>query len=511
MYRRFREMNIDHGAVGLVQQQENYRYFCTPKDAEIIGWAGVDGIHYCTVPEFGEMIFAVSPMNVGDYVHPIAANFRDLLRLLLCCGDMAALEQCYAWDEEQFKAFAIDCPITVQQQAVLDALRAEFGLKPMEDPFGYVKALQRDFDLSAIAYTEDYYDPDMNPAAPLPKEWKVTYDGGFWSGIGSAGQETPVGKHFRWGEENWYIPAVYNCTEGLVVDFCMEAESDAILAYINKWDLYNELRNHYTRQQQAQMEQEHPLRVDFQSEAGINGKLVHSTHGYGLTWLPEACVPPQYRSERDAEAVLEHYGLDKTRAWSIRRCAYPWPTARKPKLRSLELKLIRDSEQIMGISFPSSQPGEQIRFLHPVTGEAHCLTVQSCEETQLDEKIQLDPYMEYPRHYTLMCYTVTPPVSGLAVQDAAEGDSPRPRRAELGQLSSDEAAALALIGGADGPAASSVGVIGGSDGPTALILGHSTPKKSAACSALRFAPAETVRWQLRFSVKRMEDLSVKIL
>lgn len=511
MYRRFKEMDIDHGAVGLIQQKDNYRYFCTPKNAEIIGWAGVDGIHYCTIPEFGEMIFAVSPMNVGEYVHPIAENFRTLLELLLSCGDMAALEQCYAWEEEQFKAFVMDCPLTMQQQAVLEALRAEFGLTPVEDPFGYVKTLQRGFDLSGIVYTEDYYDPDMNPAAPLPREWKVTYDGGFWSSIGSAGQETPVGKHFRWGEEDWYVPAVYVCAQGLVVDFCMEAEPDAILSYINKWDLYNELRNHYTRQQQAQMEQEHPLRVNFQSEAKINGKPVRSTHGYGLTWLPEACVPPQYRSERDAEAVLVHYGLDKSRAWSIHRCTYPWPTARKPKLRSLELTLIRDSEQIMGISFPSPRPGEQILFPHPVTGKTHSLTVQSYEEMLLDERICLDPFMEHPRHYTVMCYTVTPPVTGLGVQDAYEGDSPRSRQEALGQFTSEEAAALGLIGGADGPAAVSVGVIGGSDGPTALILGHSTPRKSAACSALRFKPAETVQWQLRFSVKRMADLSVKIL
>lgn len=45
---------------------------------------------YCTIPEFGEMIFAVSPMNFGDCVHPIAHSFEDLLRLLLSCGSMDA-------------------------------------------------------------------------------------------------------------------------------------------------------------------------------------------------------------------------------------------------------------------------------------------------------------------------------------------------------------------------------------------------------------------------------------
>ena len=181
-YQKFKELNINHSAIGLEQSDSDVTYYCTPKAANIIGWAGVDGIHYCTIPEFGEMIFAVSPMNFGDCVHPIARSFEDLLRLLLSCVDMAALEQCYAWDEEQFKAFLIDCPATQEQQAILDALQREFSLEAIEDVFAYVKELQAGFDLSQIPYTEDYYDPDMNAAAPIqPKEWKVTYDGGFWS------------------------------------------------------------------------------------------------------------------------------------------------------------------------------------------------------------------------------------------------------------------------------------------------------------------------------------------
>ena len=103
-YERFQKMKIDFACFGIQQLEHYENYYCTPKDAVIIGSAGVDGIHYCTIPEFGEMIFAVSPMNFGDCVHPIARNFEDLLRLLLSCVDMAALEQCYAWDEEEYKA-----------------------------------------------------------------------------------------------------------------------------------------------------------------------------------------------------------------------------------------------------------------------------------------------------------------------------------------------------------------------------------------------------------------------
>lgn len=219
-YQKFKKLNIRHSAIGLEQSDTDVTYYCTPRDAAIIGWAGVDGIHYCTIPEFGEMIFAVSPMNFGDCVHPIAHSFEDLLRLLLSCGSMDALEQCYAWDEEQFKAFLIDCPATEEQQSVLDVLRTEFRLVPLEDAFAYVKKLQAEFDLSQIPYTEEYYDPDMNAAAPVrAEEWIVTYDGGFWRNEGNAGIEIPIQKSFCWGEEKWYIPAVYICDKGLVIDY----------------------------------------------------------------------------------------------------------------------------------------------------------------------------------------------------------------------------------------------------------------------------------------------------
>ena len=96
---------------------------------------------------------------------------------------MDALEQCYAWDEEQFKAFLIDCPATEEQQSVLDVLRTEFRLVPLEDAFAYVKKLQAEFDLSQIPYTEEYYDPDMNAALA---ELKSAIDNEVWREGGEA-------------------------------------------------------------------------------------------------------------------------------------------------------------------------------------------------------------------------------------------------------------------------------------------------------------------------------------
>ena len=135
------ELKIDLSSIGIMFRDKAEPYYCTPENAEIIGWAGVDGIHYCTIPRFGQMVFAVNPMNFGDCVHPIAFSFRDLLCLLLSCGDMSALEQCHAWDRKQYNAFLKEYPITEEQQAVLDKLKTELKLKPIKSKLYMYAAL----------------------------------------------------------------------------------------------------------------------------------------------------------------------------------------------------------------------------------------------------------------------------------------------------------------------------------------------------------------------------------
>ena len=82
-YQKLIRLGIDLAPLGIERRTENIPYFCTPKGASILGWAGVDGIHYCRIRGFGDMVFAVSPMNAPRFVRPIAENFTSLLRLLL--------------------------------------------------------------------------------------------------------------------------------------------------------------------------------------------------------------------------------------------------------------------------------------------------------------------------------------------------------------------------------------------------------------------------------------------
>lgn len=153
-------------AVGIECREDNTPYFCTPKGASVFGWTGIDVIHFCFLRGFGDMVFVVSPMNTApDYVHPVAKNFSDFLRLILVCGDVAAVEQAWMWDKIQFEAFLQENPITQGQQQTLSEIVEKLKLKPMEQPWSYIKTLQSPFDYSKIKYTEDYYDNDMNPTA----------------------------------------------------------------------------------------------------------------------------------------------------------------------------------------------------------------------------------------------------------------------------------------------------------------------------------------------------------
>ena len=176
-YHKFLKKNIDLAPLGVEHNANEAAYFCTPKGANIIGWAGVDGIHYCSIRGFGEMVFAVSPMNAApDYVHPLAENFADFLRLLLACGHADALEQTWMWDKMQFEAFLKENPITEEQESTLAEIADKMNLTAMEEPWESIKSLQSSFNYSKIKYTEEYYDIDLNPAAkPVAPQWKVYF------------------------------------------------------------------------------------------------------------------------------------------------------------------------------------------------------------------------------------------------------------------------------------------------------------------------------------------------
>ena len=491
VYEKIRELNIDLSPVGILSGEDADLYYCTPEDAEVLGWAGVDGIHYCTIPKFGEMIFAVSPMNHGDCVHPIAESFEVLVALLISCGNMAALEQCYAWDRKQYDAYVQDCESTPEQKNLLKYLSTEFQVMPIQDVFLYVRNLQQEFDYSEIPYTEDYYDSDMNPDAPVHlEEWKVTFEGGFWGHQGIAGEEIKINKSFHWEKENWILPAVYIFDEGLVADFCVEIDLDKLNSFLDKWNLRNGGYAHHSRMDQETIESEHPMHIGFRNKLICNGKLLHTSSGSSINWIPSSCHVDEYVEDIETRRFMKHYDLDEEKAWILWRWVYRWDKKEK-EIKTLKFFLEREEKRCAGTPVGNLKKGEMVEIKNPITGFSHTITVQEVSYEEFDAWGVRVSDMEYPTHFTIMTYSITPEIDTVrfTFQDACEGDSPRMKEYHE-----------------DGPAASAVSIIGGAHG----VSGINTKNTRTACSSMHFEKTYDVNWMPVFYVKEMQDMQVEI-
>ena len=158
-FQKYEQLRIDGSWINLEKGAARGNCFCTPKGARVIGWE--NGIHYCFIRGYGEMVFAVNPESCAEEnVYPLAVNFRDFLRLLLSCGTTTALEQIVWWTEAQFLAFLAEeaRQTPPERTAVLARIQEAFQLEPMDHPFQYVKTLQAGFDRSRLRYTGEYYE-----------------------------------------------------------------------------------------------------------------------------------------------------------------------------------------------------------------------------------------------------------------------------------------------------------------------------------------------------------------
>lgn len=498
-YNKFNRLNIDTLPLGFERDNNKNLYFCTPKGAKIIGWAGVDGIHFCFIRGFGEMVFAVSPMNTpGNYVHPLANCFSDFLCLLLACGDTAALEQAYSWNQAQFETFFTDKPITEAQSSVLNIISEKMQLEAMEHPFEYIKQLQADFDYSKIKFTEDY--DDFVPSEPTLPEWKVYFEGNFWghSTGQKAGKEISTNVQFTLNNKEWFIPSVYNCSKGLVIDFCVQIPMDTIRDFICKWNLTPEQNGtDFTNEQQMLIENENPMAINISPEIILNGKIISCSHGCGLSWNP--CFPELNGIE--SQGVLKQYELDPANGWVIWRSAFPWQTTRKPKISSLSVVIKHDLISICGSHFVVSAPGECVDFTNPITKTSHMLTVQEYEQQEIPNNIFSDDDYNFLPHCTAMSYTVSPELAheSFSVRDCSAGD--RPRKKQTNPMEPQSTADCF-----------SVGIIGSAYRPTAIPFGDSKQGKlRAVCSALHFEPVNMVEWKIIFHEKPCADITVKII
>ena len=142
------------------------RYFCTPENAEIIGW-GSCGTHFVLLPG-DEAVYCVEPelAEDGTFVLPVGADFREFLSHLLYCKCTSPLAQIFMLDATRFRKLLEDNDANTwpgceedfkSRDASLDLLAETFHIRS-RDPFQRVKELQTGFDPSVLNFSDAYYD-----------------------------------------------------------------------------------------------------------------------------------------------------------------------------------------------------------------------------------------------------------------------------------------------------------------------------------------------------------------
>lgn len=501
-YTEFKRMHIDLGALGAEGGRNAVRYTCTPRGAKIFGWAGVDGIHFCTIKGFGETIFSVSPMNPGqDCVQPLARDMGDFLRLLLACGDTAALEQAWMWTEAQFEEYLREYPPTEDQRAVMQEIAEKCGLTPMERPWRYLKEVREETDCTGLRFEKEYEEL-LHPAVETPQEWAVCYECGFGGKRPRRrpGREVALGITFTWGGEEWLAPAMYCCGEGLVLDLLKKVPAEVLNRFAEKWGLDENgaLQRELTPAEQEQMENENPLEERFRAEVTVNGRRLQQSTGHGVCWVPG--LPESARWDGEAEQVVAHYGLERNCGWAIWRVCCPW-NGRVLKPETVELTMTAEKEAVDGGTF-TAEPGKTVPLTDPRTGLTHTLRVLSLTPETMDRSLLPPVGMEFPTEYVEMQYTLEPPlpVGDFVLVDAAPGDEARACKVENG-LTAQESVCIGIIGGADGPTAVFVSGKGDEAGEDVR----------AVYSSLHYKPVETVTWQARFMARPKEAVTVTLM
>ena len=159
IYEKYMSLPIDKGLLYLEHGEITDPYFCYPVNAKPIGFEGC--ILYCFLPEYGEMVFACNPESCAEQnVYPLAATFEDFIRLILACGTVNPIEQIVWMDKKKFEEHVAseEKILSDEQKIAVQQLQRELNLFAIENPFEYVKSIEKDFDGSKIQYSDEYYE-----------------------------------------------------------------------------------------------------------------------------------------------------------------------------------------------------------------------------------------------------------------------------------------------------------------------------------------------------------------
>lgn len=333
---------------------------------------------------------------------------------------------------------------------------------------------------------------------------KVYYSGNYWGGhkFEHAGKEIPIKREFLWGGLKWHIPAIYACSKGFVIDYCIEIPKDIIENYFKRWNLDKRISG-LSDEELEQLEKENPFSIDVDIAAKINGKELETSGMCAVGWHPSEVEREQIGDVQ--EELMEYYNCDRTKGWRFIRTCFPWKTSKKPEIKKLSLSFKERPAAYSGMHFTTEDHcgRQEITCTHPVSKQEYKITLYECASQNLSEaSFEFNNEQQFPNCYKILTYSIFPDLSQgeFIIRDCARGD--KPRKIKENSLASDEVVACGIA------------IIGGSDGPSAIFIAGKDSDESnrrMACSSLHFTQVQKVEWRTIFYVKENEDFDMDII
>ena len=462
LYQKFRNSSLDTGTLNLYSGADTSDSVYTPTGARIVGWTGNAGVHFCQITGFGDAVFAVDPSAPpGDCVHPVARSLPDFIRLVHDCLSAQIVYRAYQWSRSHFEEMIAAIRPDYKMRSVLRALENTYHPAPIADAYGYIMQLQQDFDYTSLPLHPDYF--EWCPVRPGAPRWDVGMNTAFgdYCDKNDAGTELNVNREFTWQGENWCIPAVYLCENGIVVDSYLKVSPAKLNKYQEKWAGTTSL----SIEDEMRRSLEDPLKMDAVGKLTVNGKEAPRRPLHSIIWNPNA------ENSWQARRTLEHYGLSRENGYLLRREVF-LRKSNNPPIRNMDLLLCAEPVSIPGQRFVAPRNGEFMDFTHPVTGESHTMTVIS----QIRESLNTNYMSNDPCCYTRLSFSVEPPINRelLSVVDCDNAE---------GSVNLDTLRSSGKLSGS----------------------GHH------AVSSLRYTPAEQITWRMVFKLKTRPDVNVPIL
>ncbi len=468
LYHKFRRSSLDISPLGLITGPDESDSVYTPARYRIVAWGADLSFHFCQVEGFGDTVFAVEPSAPpGDCVHPVAKNLQDFIGLVIACADASLIARAYRLSSFLFDRQLANVRHTVRVKAVLRAVENNFHTAALENPYEYITAQQKTFSYDALPLRADYF--EWCPIRPGMLRWDVGFGTGFADHCekAAAGQELRLNRSVQWCNENWVIPSVYLCDNGIVVDSYLEVPGANMAKFQEKWG--NRNIEQMSIEEQMRRKLEDPLGLEVRSALVVNEKPAPLKKVTELRW------DPTLENDWHARRTLEHYGLDRNKAYLLRREHF-LRKGKNPPIREMALTLMAAPVSVPGQRFIAPRAGEFMTFTHPATNQIHTLKVLAQTREALDPNF----LSNHPCCYTRLSYILEPHIDSemFSIVDCDPGDpfqaSPESRM----------------------PALLSTKIPAG---------GH------FALSSMRYTPAETITWRMIFRQKLRPDISVRLL